>query len=824
MATSLKARRLSRLTACAAVVAACQPARQTPRADVRTATDAPAAATPPVAGTVSVPAVHPVLVDPRLARVHSLAAAHAWPEAARAMGEAETALRPDLRTPLERCGWSYVAGRLLLAANDPAGAARAFDRARGVGEAGPPCPLAPYAAYRAADAYLRAGDPAAATERAHAAEEAATLRDDAELVIASALAALGRVAEAVPRWRAAVAKNPKVWIDVALPLATALLDGAEGDPPVHALEAWQLATRVVVEAPRIAESSGAEALRTRARARMRERDPAPPDVTVAQRVQQGRAWLDAGEPAKAAALVGALLAEKATPTEPSAYCAASVLRAQALGRTKAGAGTAWEDAIARCEHDPALVTALFGGGKAAQSRQPDVARARFARVEAEFHDHRLADDARFLGALVALGQGDETTFTSMMTSLPDDYPTGDQRTEALFRVALLRMARGDWATVAPLLERIVDLSPDDQHWATAGRAEYFLARAAAALGHVDAARAGYGAVVARHPLSYYMAQSYARLSADRPELATEALTRALTLETGALLVSRTHPEFETPAWARGLSLLEVGDIGLARRELSAAGATRDDADAEVAWVVALAYDQAGAPEIGHSLARLKLRDYLSHYPEGAWRTKWEVAYPRAFGDLVVESSRANHIPTALTWAIMREESDFVAEARSSSNAFGLMQLIIPTAKGVAHELGLPFQEAALKEPRISVALGTRLLAELRSSFPENRALAIAAYNGGGGAVSRWLRSRPDAAFDLWVEEIPWEETRGYVKRVLSSELAYAYLYEPATLDEVLRTPVAARGSSATATSPTESLAAPTEPTARPSPTDASAVR
>jgi soluble lytic murein transglycosylase len=73
-------------------------------------------------------------------------------------------------------------------------------------------------------------------------------------------------------------------------------------------------------------------------------------------------------------------------------------------------------------------------------------------------------------------------------------------------------------------------------------------------------------------------------------------------------------------------------------------------------------------------------------------------------------------------------------------------------------------------------------------------LAIAAYNGGAGAVGRWLAARGDEDFDLWVEQIPWDETRGYIKRVLSSEAAYALLYDRASLDEVLGIAERASGS------------------------------
>ena len=85
---------------------------------------------------------------------------------------------------------------------------------------------------------------------------------------------------------------------------------------------------------------------------------------------------------------------------------------------------------------------------------------------------------------------------------------------------------------------------------------------------------------------------------------------------------------------------------------------------------------------------------------------------------------------------------------------------------------------------MAIALGTRLLGSLRSSFPGRPGLAIAAYNAGSGSVRRWLGERGSDDFDVFVERIPFDETRAYVKRVLSSEAAYAYLYAPDQLDDV----------------------------------------
>jgi soluble lytic murein transglycosylase len=156
--------------------------------------------------------------------------------------------------------------------------------------------------------------------------------------------------------------------------------------------------------------------------------------------------------------------------------------------------------------------------------------------------------------------------------------------------------------------------------------------------------------------------------------------------------------------------------------------------------------------------------------------------------MVTRESDTARIPTALTWAVMREESAFNPEAKSVANAIGLMQLMAGTARLVAHDTDLPFDEQALHRPDVSIALGTRLLSELRTSFPLHPAFAIAAYNGGSNAVRRWLQQHGADDFDVFVERIPFDETRNYVKKVLSSEAAYAYLYNPAALDEILVMP------------------------------------
>jgi soluble lytic murein transglycosylase len=205
------------------------------------------------------------------------------------------------------------------------------------------------------------------------------------------------------------------------------------------------------------------------------------------------------------------------------------------------------------------------------------------------------------------------------------------------------------------------------------------------------------------------------------------------------------------------------------------------------------YDRAGAPDLGHAFARGRLADYRSHWPVGRWRVPWQVAYPRPWDAMVARESQSAGIPAPLTWAIMREESAFDPDAHSSASAIGLMQLITGTARLLTRGTTLVVDETALRRPEVSISLGARLLGQLRTSFASNPALAIAAYNGGSGAVRRWLADRGADEFDIFVERIPFDETRGYIKRVLGSEAAYAYLYAPKVLDELLALPLRASG-------------------------------
>jgi soluble lytic murein transglycosylase len=746
------------------------------------------------------PPLAPVLDDPRLVAARARARDHDPAAAARTLDAARASA---VLSGTQSCSWAYVSGRLHLDAAETSEASAAFERAlTPADDAGTPCPLAQYAGLRDAQTLLRLGRQDDAIARLHAIGDDFGARDEARLALADALVMKGDRPSALPLWRALLAASPHGvrWADSSLQLAGALLDGVDGPPEAHAQEALDLATRVLVEAPMVAEKADVLGLRTRA-AKARRQATAP-ILTPDERVRQAQAWLDATQPKRATETADALLAAlpKGDKKHREAACKAAIVRAQAVPHGKSSdAADAWGDAITRCEGEDAQVTALYYGGKASTSAHRNVeAMARFALVEKRFSTHRLADDARFHAALVVYDEGDEARYLSMLASLPDAYPDGDMKGEALFRVALTQLGKRDLDGARTTLDRMLALPPDDRAWGSTGRAAYYRARVSQLAGDVGDAKTRYAAIVSDQPLAFYMLMAYARLRSLDDAAARTAVQAAVAGETPGPFLTSAHAELATPAFERFARLLEVGEIDAARREASAGGLVGDGVDPEVVWTVAWLYDRAGAPELGHSFARSRLVDYRAHWPAGRWRLPWQVAFPRPWDDVVGSESASAGIPPPLTWAIMREESAFNPDARSVASALGLMQLVGGTARMTARGTQLPFDDASLRRPDVSIALGAKLLGSLRTSFAANPALAIAAYNSGSGSVRRWLGERGGDDFDVFVEWIPFDETRNYLKRVLSSEAAYAFLYAPKTLDELLALPQRASGDQAPA--------------------------
>ena len=154
---------------------------------------------------------------------------------------------------------------------------------------------------------------------------------------------------------------------------------------------------------------------------------------------------------------------------------------------------------------------------------------------------------------------------------------------------------------------------------------------------------------------------------------------------------------------------------------------------------------------------------------------YALLYPLPYAEEVADAARASRLPETLVYAVMRQESLFQRYAVSPAGAIGLMQLMPATARRTAAALDRPRPDVdSLQEPAVNLALGAGHLAELVDRFDGQVLLALAAYNAGAAAARRWLPDAPIDA-DAWVENIPYNETRGYVQRVMWHSVVFEWL-------------------------------------------------
>ncbi len=645
-----------------------------------------------------------------------------------------------------------------------------------------PCALASYGAWSLAERSLKEGHFDEAVRWGSKALDPPVADFGAMFVVAEAYLAL-RDREGVVRTLETFRSTfPRTETEVRARLLLArgeLLGDMDG-----AREAFRLSTDVWTKAPWSNQLSSALALRTEASTALTKgRVSLASDPSWAERTRQVEALAETGHASSAL--------EKATdflrhiPKKAADLrCRVMMVRAETAWKLRRKTRMKWLDAaLSQCKPTTEAARAWkMAAHLHATLGDRDVAIRLYEELANLDSKFRL--EADYERGLLLVRSGDETAAMPLLDPLIEISSDDARAQDALFRSALYAFRQGDYERAKPRFERLVQLTTTDRHWATAARAHYFSGRVAQAQQRSSDAREWYSRAIAHAPLSFYMSLAHARLAEIDVAEAEQALGFRSTDRRGGEVIRVTH-YLERPAFRRGFELALSGELEAARLEW------RDFATKEplATWLPGAMWNRIGRPSWGYLFARSATAEFLAHAPVDDWRFVWEQAFPVTYEALVREHAKKYRVPLSLVWAVMREESGFSPDAKSSASAFGLMQLIVPTAKYVAKGTTILPSQRALCEPTISIELGSKLLAQLRRSFSSQPVLAIPAYNAGAGAVHKWLREREGLDLDVFVELIPYDETRGYIKRVVASQAAYAYLYAPDELSEVMRIPL-----------------------------------
>ncbi len=374
--------------------------------------------------------------------------------------------------------------------------------------------------------------------------------------------------------------------------------------------------------------------------------------------------------------------------------------------------------------------------------------------------------ARLLAALLLDGEGEARRATEHYAALVRASPRSVPGMTALWQLGWEAYRSGRYPAAIGYFDKLAPLETDE---VSRLRSRYWSARASAKQGDAERAADAFARLALEYPLSYYGWRAAARLDGRALPVASDvpAVSSAPVPRGRAVLAPR---ELERPR-----ILLEAGLVAEARSELDRLFGRARGLDDRLA--LAELYADAGEFNRPQRLIVDAYQETLARAPIAGSLELWWHAWPAPFFDEVREATAGRaHVDPALVYAIMREESGYRPQVLSVSGARGLLQLMPETAEKVARaEAMSAFEPDDLFVPQVNIALGSAYLEELFERFGGRPSAAIGSYNAGPHRVAQWLEGDV-LEDDEWVEAIPYDQTRGYVKRVLRSMQAYRVLY------------------------------------------------
>jgi peptidoglycan lytic transglycosylase len=409
-----------------------------------------------------------------------------------------------------------------------------------------------------------------------------------------------------------------------------------------------------------------------------------------------------------------------------------------------------------------------------QRRSVEQTLATFDRLVREYPKSSDAAEALLLKARLLEDERRPGEAKAAYEKLAAEYADDEQGSTALWRLGWLAWFRAAPAEAARTWTRL--LASRGRSYQEAAR--YWIARADEQRGEAESATARFAELVGEAPRSYY-----GILSAQR----SGRLPPSPVVAPVALPSDPFEPLRADASYARVEALRAVGLADFADEEMADL-TRRMPAEPRVLYGLAASYARESRYHLALRILRRHFLALARSGVEGVPRTFWEMFYPLGWRTELMDAAGRAAIDPFFVAAVVREESSFSPRARSRVGARGLMQLMPDTARALALSRRLAFTSPdLLEDPGANLELGTTYLAGLLREFGDMR-LATAAYNAGPARVREWWRARRSEDLDVFVEQIPFNETRAFVKRVMLSWDEYRRLYGASLATERPATP------------------------------------
>ena len=588
----------------------------------------------------------------------------------------------------------------------------------------------------------------------------------AQLAEAQALIKAGRPIDALKpleaqtRGKSAAEVDPRVWLKLAE--AHEKIGG-----PDHLADAARLYQQVQMVAPTSKAATTAAAHLTSLAAL----GVVPPPPSSPERYSQAKVYLANHLNKTASEKLQALLSELA-PGDPL-ICDVALDLGRSLQKDRRYSDSLpplTSAAAPTCGAEDRVVALFLSARAHARKGEDNAALADYATLVKLFPSHSMADDALYLSGTILQDQGKLPEAQAHYGEQLKRYPDGDMASEGAWRLAWTEAGQDRIPQAISILDTLAatrSLKESSRlqahYWAGKWRLLNPATREAGLTELENLAK--------NSPLHWYGLLAAQVLRQEVPQRA-KLLTRP---PPRAEATPRVDLNLAGDDLHRAIVLYRAGLWDLARNLLVVDDVTTLDRSHTLLHSALL--EQMGFWSEAHWIARKITEGEDVLKVDDNWLPWLVLAFPPAFESTVRVACEKHRMDPYLLLALMREESGFNKGIRSWAGALGLTQLMWPTAKSYAKKEGISLGgEGDLFKAEVNIPVGASFLADLLDDFDNRAGLAIPGYNAGPGSIRRWLKERPGQSFDAWVEDMPYTQTRDYVKRVVGSYQAYHHLY------------------------------------------------
>lgn len=403
----------------------------------------------------------------------------------------------------------------------------------------------------------------------------------------------------------------------------------------------------------------------------------------------------------------------------------------------------------------------------------------------EYPNHRLSDDVTYWKARAYLARSDDKNYVDTLDNVLHFFPQGDFFNQAGIELALKLAASGETKRAIGKLEamytkrNLSEIQKDQlRYWLA--RLQIYPNPKSLKLNKGKQKQKGLSQLkrlISERPAGYYgiLAKSLVLTMPDSDGLSEEV--KPYSPSQSKISKPMALPQ-ETPKKLKLAKQLADRNFKYATQFKLEETLRKEKLSREERFVIARIYAAIGREDLSHQVFRNLGLAQLPGKPSSLQDELWRLAYPEAFEGVLQEKVSTLEVPVSLLQGLIREESAFYPQAISWAGARGLCQMMPSTAKDVARkhkQLDFSSNEELL-DPMLNISLGAYHLHDLFKSL-KHPILVIGAYNAGAGHIQRHIvRTREsELPIDYFVETIPIDQTRNYIKRVASSWATYAYM-------------------------------------------------